>query len=188
MRILVVDDDPLAGEMTGALLEFQGHDVLLANDAMEATSQLDAHDDIAMIVSDMHMPLINGIELLHMLREQGVMLPFILLTGRGSAAQWHTQTRTAKSAVLRKLYPETVYVEINPADARGRGIQSHDRVQVESRRGQIEATALVTHAVQPGHLFVPMHYAVTNQLTDAVFDPYSKQPSYKACAVNVRSA
>ncbi len=81
MRILVVDDDPLAGEMTGALLEFQGHDVLLANDAMEATSQLDAHDDIAMIVSDMHMPLINGIELLHMLREQGVMLPFILLTG-----------------------------------------------------------------------------------------------------------
>ena len=32
--------------------------------------------------------------------------PFVLLTGRGSAAQWHTQTRTAKSAVLRKLYPQ----------------------------------------------------------------------------------
>ncbi|WP_404343852.1 response regulator [Vreelandella aquamarina] len=81
MRILVVDDDPLAGEMIGALLEFQGHEVLLANDAMEATSQLDAHDNIALIVSDMHMPLINGIELLNMLREQGVTLPFILLTG-----------------------------------------------------------------------------------------------------------
>jgi len=39
--------------------------------------------------------------------------------------------------------------------------------------------------VQPRHLFVPMHYDVTNQLTDAVFDPYSKQPAYKACAVQL---
>ncbi|MFI8750819.1 response regulator [Vreelandella lionensis] len=100
MRILVVDDDPLAGEMTGALLEFQGHDVLLANDAMEATSQLDAHDDIALIVSDMHMPLINGIELLEMLREQGVTLPFILLTGDMPNEQLH-QT-SGLSACLQK--------------------------------------------------------------------------------------
>ncbi len=45
--------------------------------------------------------------------------PFILLTGRGTVAQWHTQTRTRQSAVLRKLYPENPFVEINPAaDAR----------------------------------------------------------------------
>ena len=115
----------------------------------------------------------------------GEKYPFLLLTGRGTAAQWHTQTRTAKSAVLRKLYPDEVYVEINPADARSLGIRPHGRVEVRSRRGRIEATAFVTRSVQPGHLFVPMHYAVTNQLTDAVFDPYSKQPSYKACAVDV---
>ena len=44
--------------------------------------------------------------------------PFMLLTGRGSSSQWHTQTRTGKSAVLRKLYPREVYVEISPVDAR----------------------------------------------------------------------
>lgn len=87
MQILVVDDDPLAGEMTAALLEFQGHQPLLANDAMEAISQLDAHDDIALIVSDMHMPLISGIDLLAMLREQGVDSPFILLTGNAPDAK-----------------------------------------------------------------------------------------------------
>src|SRR5690606_25162433 len=32
--------------------------------------------------------------------------PLLLLTGRGSAAQWHTQTRTSKSAVLRTMYPQ----------------------------------------------------------------------------------
>ncbi len=116
----------------------------------------------------------------------GDRFPLLLLTGRGSAAQWHTQTRTAKSAVLRKLYPAQVYVEVNPADARARGIVTSDAVQVESRRGRISATAFVTRSVQPGQVFVPMHYEETNRLTDAVFDPYSKQPSYKACAVELR--
>ena len=112
--------------------------------------------------------------------------PLLLLTGRGSAAQWHTQTRTAKSAVLRKLYPAEVYVEVNPLDAKARGIGGNDAVHVESRRGRITATAFVTRSVQPGQVFVPMHYEETNRLTDAVFDPYSKQPSYKACAVELR--
>ena len=38
----------------------------------------------------------------------------MLLTGRGSSAQWHTQTRTSKSQVLRTLYPDAPYAEINP--------------------------------------------------------------------------
>jgi assimilatory nitrate reductase catalytic subunit len=31
-----------------------------------------------------------------------------------------------------------------------------------------------------------MHYSATNKLTLAVFDPYSRQPAYKACAVRVQ--
>ncbi len=112
--------------------------------------------------------------------------PLFLLTGRGSASQWHTQTRTKKSAVLRKLYPENVYVEVNPTDAELLGIQPHEWVFVESQRGRIEARAFVTHSVPAGQVFVPMHYETVNQLTDAVFDPYSKQPAYKACAVRLR--
>ena len=112
--------------------------------------------------------------------------PFILLTGRGTASQWHTQTRTKQSAILRKLYPQNVYVEINPADARQLGIQPNEWVVVESQRGRIKATSFVTHTVQLGQVFVPMHYATANQLTDSVFDPYSHQPSYKACAVRIR--
>jgi assimilatory nitrate reductase catalytic subunit len=111
--------------------------------------------------------------------------PLLLLTGRGSAAQWHTQTRTSKSAVLRQLYPREVYVEINPADARRVNVKPNDRVIVESQRGSIVAKAFVTHAVQPGQVFVPMHYEVVNQLTLAHFDPHSRQPSYKDCAVRV---
>jgi anaerobic selenocysteine-containing dehydrogenase len=111
--------------------------------------------------------------------------PFILLTGRGSASQWHTQTRTRQSAVLRKLYPPNPFVEINPADARELRIVQNDRVVVESQRGRLVATAFPTHAVRRGQVFIPMHYEEANRLTDAVFDPYSKQPSYKSCAVRL---
>lgn len=112
--------------------------------------------------------------------------PLLLLTGRGSASQWHTQTRTNKSAVLRKLHPKEIYVEINPADARTAHVQPNQRVVVESQRGKLVARAFVTYSVQPGQVFIPMHYESANRLTLAHFDPYSRQPSYKNCAVRVR--
>lgn len=114
--------------------------------------------------------------------------PLLLLTGRGSAAQWHTQTRTSKAAVLRRLYPAEAYVEIHPDDAARFGILPATEVFVESRRGKARVRACVTPTVGPGQVFMPMHYAETNRLTHAAFDPYSRQPSYKACAVRVRPA
>jgi len=114
--------------------------------------------------------------------------PFLLLTGRGTSSQWHTQTRTAKSDVLRQLYPAHVYVEINPRDAERLGIRANEPVSISSRRATIMATAFVTNTVQPGQVFIPMHYATVNQLTFPAFDPYSRQPSYKACAVSVAPA
>lgn len=114
--------------------------------------------------------------------------PLLLLTGRGTVSQWHTQTRTSKSAVLRKLYPPGIYVEINPADARRLGIRPQQRVVVQSQRGALTAKAFVTYAVRPGQVFLPMHYEETNQLTLAHFDPHSRQPSYKNCAVRIRPA
>jgi len=119
--------------------------------------------------------------------EPTAKFPFLLLTGRGSVAQWHTQTRTAKSAVLRKLYADEPFVEICPHDSQRLGIRSGDRVVVSSQRGRLQARALVTPAVQPGQLFIPMHYDTTNLLTHASFDPYSHQPAYKACAVTIEA-
>lgn len=113
--------------------------------------------------------------------------PFTLLTGRGTSAQWHTQTRTSKSEVLKRLYSEDAYVEINPKDARERSIIPNQWITVKSRRGKMKARAYVTQIVSPGQLFIPMHYHETNQLTFPAFDPHSRQPSYKACAVRIET-
>jgi assimilatory nitrate reductase catalytic subunit len=114
--------------------------------------------------------------------------PMVLLTGRGSSAQWHTESRTKKSAVLRKLHPADIYVEIHPDDAERFGITPNSKVRVKSRRADIEVTASVTPSVYTGQLFMPMHYAKMNKLTKASFDPFSRQPSYKYCAVQVVKA
>lgn len=105
--------------------------------------------------------------------------PFTLLTGRGSSSQWHTQTRTSKSRVLRKLHPNVPYVELSPKDATDLGLRANAWVIMRSQRGQVRARAFVSHVVQPGQVFMPMHDAATNQLTFAALDPYSRQPSYK---------
>jgi assimilatory nitrate reductase catalytic subunit len=110
---------------------------------------------------------------------------FLLNTGRGSSAQWHTGSRTDKSAVLRKLAPNVPWVEINPADAEPLRILTGDRVAVRSRRGATQALAVVTPIVQPGQVFMPMHFAEVNVLTFPAYDPHSRQPAYKACAVAV---
>ena len=112
--------------------------------------------------------------------------PFTLLTGRGSSAQWHTLTRTNKSAVLVKLGPRENYIEIHPWDAARLHIRAGQRVTVSSRRASVKVLASLTATVQRGQVFMPMHFPETNLLTLSAFDPHSRQPSYKACAVSVR--
>ncbi len=81
MNILVVDDDALAGEMIGATLEMLDHNVMLAENGIEAIDHINDHPELNLIISDMNMPMMSGIELFHTLLESGVRLPFILLTG-----------------------------------------------------------------------------------------------------------
>jgi assimilatory nitrate reductase catalytic subunit len=111
--------------------------------------------------------------------------PFVLLTGRGTVSQWHTETRTSKSPLLRKLYPSEPYVEIHPEDAIMLDIQPGEQVRVESRRGHAIVKAVVSAALQSGNVFMPMHNHQTNHLTLEHVDPMSRQPAYKDCAVQI---
>lgn len=114
--------------------------------------------------------------------------PFVLLTGRGSSSQWHTGTRTEKSDVLRRLSPRKIYVEVNPLDAERLGIAPGSATEIQSRRASIRAIAHLTHSVQPGQVFIPMHFPEVNTLTRADFDPVSREPNYKFTAVHIAPA
>lgn len=111
--------------------------------------------------------------------------PLTLLTGRGTSAQWHTQSRTNKSAVLRKLYPGELLLDIHPDDAAKLGLNDRDTITISSKRDTITARTHLSTSMRLGEVYLPMHEGNVNRLTYPSFDPYSRQPSYKACAVAV---
>jgi CheY-like chemotaxis protein len=84
--VLVVDDDAFTAEMTGMVLEGAGYEVTVAEGGIDALDKLGANPGIGIVVSDLNMPLMNGLELFQELREAGHPQPFVLLTGGEASA------------------------------------------------------------------------------------------------------
>jgi len=112
--------------------------------------------------------------------------PFVLNTGR-TVEHWHTRTKTGRVPILERLSPRP-WLEMNPRDGRALGLKPAERVDVVSRRGIIRNLDLrLTETVGAGQVFVPFHWAEANanQATQSAFDPISREPNYKQCAVRV---
>jgi assimilatory nitrate reductase catalytic subunit len=112
--------------------------------------------------------------------------PFILNTGR-TVEHWHTRTKTGAVPILEGLSPRA-WLEMNPRDAQRLGLRPHDRVSVVSTRSRVDGVELrVTEIVAPGQIFMPFHYAETNAncVTQSAYDPVSREPNFKQCAVQV---
>ena len=80
-RILVAEDDKNANKLICAVLRKAGHDPLPAFDGQEALEVLD-ENHVDMLISDIMMPRIDGIELTRQLREAGYDLPILMLTAK----------------------------------------------------------------------------------------------------------
>ena len=117
----------------------------------------------------------------------------VLNTGR-VRDQWHTMTRTARSARLSRHYAEP-FVELHPTDANRLGIAPASLAKVESPHGRCILRALVTDRLREGEIFAPMHWtdetAPTGRvdaLVPARTDPHSGQPALKRARVTARPA
>jgi anaerobic selenocysteine-containing dehydrogenase len=112
--------------------------------------------------------------------------PLILNTGR-TVEHWHTRTKTAQVALLHNMVPNA-WLEMNPADAAQLQLKPHDRVTVFSRRSTVKNVELrITGIVAPGQVFMPFHFAEwnSNMVTLGAYDPISREPNFKQCAVRV---
>lgn len=117
--------------------------------------------------------------------------PFVLNTGR-IRDHWHTMTRSGKSPRLSGHIPEP-FAEIHPSDAQSLGLQDAALVSISNQRGTIVVRALITDRVQPGQIFVPMHFtdkyaanARVNKLVAPELDPHSGQPALKSDQVAIK--
>jgi two-component system, OmpR family, response regulator MprA len=83
MRILVVDDDRAVRDSLRRSLEFNGYQVALANDGVEALARINGLAPDALIV-DVMMPRLDGLETTKALRAAGNDVPILVLTARDS--------------------------------------------------------------------------------------------------------
>jgi ferredoxin-nitrate reductase len=125
----------------------------------------------------------------------GPDFPIMLTTGR-VADQWHTMSRTGKSAALRASAGMPT-VSVHPDDARDAGLVEGDGARVRSRRGEVVLRAVFDPSLPRGVAFAPFHWGALhapagdgalNAVSHASVDPTSKQPELKAMAVALAPA
>lgn len=82
-NILLVDDDPSFLNIHRKILERKNYNVIVANSGMEAVKILDK-ENISLVITDMVMPEMSGLDLLKHIKKHWSRLPVIVLTGKGT--------------------------------------------------------------------------------------------------------
>ncbi|MEN7341891.1 MAG: molybdopterin-dependent oxidoreductase [Pseudomonadota bacterium] len=118
-------------------------------------------------------------------RDVCIDYPLLLTSGR-LRDQWHTMTRTERATKLNRHRPWPT-VTVHPLDARQYGLKADEIVRLTSREGTADLLVHCSTSVQPGGLFVPMHWSdqwASAARIDALFsgttDPLSQQPELKS--------
>lgn len=110
--VLVVDDDPALLELFAGLLAGVGHHVLGARDGAEALDVLDC-GGVDVLVTDLQMPVLDGLALLAQIRQRAIGLPTIVVSGSWTAAQRQQALELGAARVMSKpVDPQQLAAEI----------------------------------------------------------------------------
>ena len=115
--------------------------------------------------------------------------PLFFTTGRYKE-HYNSGAQTRRVAQLEDAKPEP-RVQLHPRLAQELGIVEGQALLVESRRGSVSLSAVISRDIRPDTLFAPFHWGgkqSANILTMPALDPTSKMPEFKICAVRARAA
>ncbi|WP_271899255.1 formate dehydrogenase subunit alpha [Candidatus Phyllobacterium onerii] len=111
--------------------------------------------------------------------------PLVLTTGR-LLEHWHTGAMTRRAGVLNAIEPQGI-AAMNPRQIERSGLSLGDIVQVETRRGLVDAVLRADREVADGMIFMPFCFneSPANRLTNPMLDPFGKIPEFKYCAARI---
>lgn len=81
LAILVVDDEPAFRSLVAKTLEQDGYHVIEAGDGAEAIEMAEKAKHVDLVVTDIRMPQMDGVELTHALRRTQPFVPVVFITG-----------------------------------------------------------------------------------------------------------
>jgi two-component system, chemotaxis family, chemotaxis protein CheY len=87
-KVLIVDDSPTVRQQVGLALKQAGYEIVEATDGADGVAKLGSDADIGMVILDVNMPRMNGLEMLETVKASGANanLPVIMLTSEGQQA------------------------------------------------------------------------------------------------------
>ncbi len=119
-KILVVDDSEMVRQQVGASLSAAGYSVLEARDGMDALERLADHADVAMVILDINMPRMNGLEMLDRLHEneRPISVPVLVLTTEADPALVARARKAgAKGWVVKPIKPDLLVTAVRKLTA-----------------------------------------------------------------------
>jgi putative nucleotidyltransferase with HDIG domain len=136
-RILIVDDEELIRSLACAMLESAGYSCTTASSAQEAIKLLEGPDKFSLMISDLKMAGMSGLELLDQTRLKFPDLPIIMVTGVHDISVALTAIRRGAYDFLPKPF------ESEQLLAAARRSLEHRRLIIENRAYQTNLEALV---------------------------------------------
>jgi len=133
--ILIVDDEKNYPPVLSAVLEDEGFETLTAYSGREALEILD-DSDVDLVLTDMKMPRMDGIELLERIKKKDTELPVIVMTAHGTIEKAvEAMQKGAYSYLLKPFDNEQLILYVNKANAMFRVVKEnrHLRNAVETR-------------------------------------------------------
>ena len=119
-KILVVDDSSSVRRQVQMALSEGGFTVLEAGDGLEGANMIDRHRDLALVICDVNMPLMNGLDLLEQVKAkpEHAALPIVMLTTEGKPALIQQAKRAgAKGWVIKPFKPHLLTIAVQKLTA-----------------------------------------------------------------------
>ncbi|MGI9078970.1 MAG: response regulator [Gemmatimonadaceae bacterium] len=129
LRVLVADDEPHIGRIIKMKLEQGPFDVVLVYDGQEAVDAMEQGDDFALVVLDLMMPRLSGLEVLQHIRanDRWKSLPCIVLTAAGEQQYQRRALEIGASEFLTKPFsPRKLYaraMQLTGAESENAGVR-----------------------------------------------------------------
>lgn len=135
IRILAVDDEPNMRRLLEIMLRQAGYQALVAENGHDALERL-RREGADLVVSDLHMPGMNGLELLSTMRQEGLENPVIIVTAQGEVASAVAAMKLgAADYIVRPFDLETLEIAMNRALSMTRLKTENRFLRDEAERG-----------------------------------------------------
>jgi two-component system, chemotaxis family, chemotaxis protein CheY len=119
-RVLVVDDSATVRQQVGIALQSAGYEILEAVDGADGLSKLADNSDISMVICDINMPRMSGLEMIEQLAQSKTIrkVPVVMLTTEGQPALIQRARQAgAKGWIVKPFKPDLLVAAVNKLTA-----------------------------------------------------------------------